>query len=788
MSPRKIQGRLFAPADIAPAAGTVVINARCVLSTRDGMRAVVVAGVPTAHFAIGDRMAEAYAMVTLVEQGWADQDEVALAFGCATRTVRRAQRRFEEGGLPVLGRSAGYPKGRARVSASRVQRVTELKAQGVSNRAIATRLGVTEKAVRKLSRRLGWKPRAAEQDELLLEVEGADPNVSASASTPMADAVSEPDKDATTTSAPEPPSPPVSVPGADPNLSASAGDEPLPVSYDTDPADRRIDRILAYLGFLHDAAPLFRSAPRVPRAGVLLALPALLDSGVLDCAHQIYGGIGPAFYGLRTSIVAMLLMALLRIKRPESLKEHSPEDLGRLVGLDRAPEVKTLRRKLTRLASLGLATDFGRALSERRVAARGASLGYLYVDGHVRVYHGERTIPKAHVARMRIAMPATTDYWVNDAAGEPVFVITAEANAGMVAMLPPILDEVRSLVGDRRVTIVFDRGGYSARLFAKILASGFDILTYRKGRFRRVPKSRFHERRATIDGLKVDYLLADQEVRLRLRRGWLQMRQVTRLSTDGRHQTPILTSRRDLRDVEVAARMFSRWRQENFFKYLREEYALDALADHRAEPADATREVPNPRWNALDAELRRARAAVAQMSALYGLRAWTNVESLRKTMRGFKIAHAAEARELLAAVELYADLDKRRAATPRRVPVAQAIEGPVVRLATERKHLTNLLKMVAYQAESDLCRMLAPHYKRADDEGRTLVQTALVSAATLEVTDAELRVTLAPLSSPHRSRAIAALCEELNRTPTRFPGTALRLRFAVEGLSGVPEP
>jgi len=102
-----------------------------------------------------------------------------------------------------------------------------------------------------------------------------------------------------------------------------------------------------------------------------------------------------------------------------------------------------------------------------------------------------------------------------------------------------------------------------------------------------------------------------------------------------------------------------------------------------------------------------------------------------------------------------------------------------MKLAPERKHLTNLLKMVAYQAESDLLRAVAPHYRRADDEGRTLIQSALASAADLEVTATELRVILAPLSSPHRTRAIAALCEELNQSATLFPGSRLRLHYAV---------
>ncbi len=102
-----------------------------------------------------------------------------------------------------------------------------------------------------------------------------------------------------------------------------------------------------------------------------------------------------------------------------------------------------------------------------------------------------------------------------------------------------------------------------------------------------------------------------------------------------------------------------------------------------------------------------------------------------------------------------------------------------MQLSVERKHLSNVLKMVAYQIEGSLVELLRPVYPRTEAEGRTLIQTALRSAATIEPTDDELRITLSPLSSPHRSRAIAAVSEELNRTPDMFPGTKLRLRFAV---------
>lgn len=115
---------------------------------------------------------------------------------------------------------------------------------------------------------------------------------------------------------------------------------------------------------------------------------------------------------------------------------------------------------------------------------RGHALGFLYVDGHVRAYHGKHIVPKTHVARIRLSMPATTDYWVNDAEGEPLFVVTTEANKGLVKMLPEVLEEAQKLIKDgRRLTFVFDRGGWSPALFADLIERNADIITYRKGPF-----------------------------------------------------------------------------------------------------------------------------------------------------------------------------------------------------------------------------------------------------------------------------------------------------------------
>jgi hypothetical protein len=218
----------------------VAINDRCVLRTQDGHCVLLVSGMILAQYGVTARMARAQAMVSLVEQGWADPIEVARASHCTVRTVRRQQRRFEESGLAGLGQGRGYPRGRARLAPARRQPVQQLKAKGCGQREITRRIGVSENAVRKFLRRSGWKSASPVQSELPFGVEeSAHPKLSGFASAaalPLLSSIAQ---------------------GADPNLSAlgSAAKKNAGFSQDTDPRDRHADRLLARLGLLKDAPP-----------------------------------------------------------------------------------------------------------------------------------------------------------------------------------------------------------------------------------------------------------------------------------------------------------------------------------------------------------------------------------------------------------------------------------------------------------------------------------------------------------------------------------------------------
>jgi transposase len=756
MSPEQKKLLPFAP----PPAGTTIVNDRVLFRTEGTRRVISVHGIVFAHYDVTDRAAEAYAMISLFESGYADQNDIARCFGYSTRTLRRYQQRVEVDGLAGLANPRGRPpvKSSDRNKSKQLDRtILHFKAQGFSNRVVAGRIGVDERTIRRHLRRLGWVEPSSESLLFSPEIPERETAVATAVPTP-----------ASVLSDYAPPE----------DEEADAGIEPATKSFDLDPLDRSMDRLLASMGALEDAAPLFASVANVPRAGVLLAIPALVSSGLLTIARKIYGSLGPAFYGLRTTLVAYVLLALLRIPRPETLKEYAPDDLGHIVGLDRMPEVKTLRRKLAGLTQMKKSYELGRELAQRRVKERGRIFGFLYVDGHVRTYHGKHRIAKTFDTRRRLAVPATTDYWVNDKKGDPLFIVTAEANSSMTRMLEPILEEARKVVGsERRITVVFDRGGWKPRLFQKLIEMNFEILTYRKGRVRHISEKRFVLRKAQLDGRPVKYLLHDQPVRFL--KGKLRLRQVTRL-TDSGHQTPVLTSRWDLRDIVVAYRMFERWRQENFFKYMRQEFLIDALADYEVEPDNPARLIPNPARKGMDKQLRAARAAFAKLQQEYGSTALDYLEGRTATMRQFTSEEKRIHREIKDAADRIAALATRRKSLPKHIPLAESKQDPeLVKLSTERKHLTNVLKMVAYQIESDLVERLRPYYARVNDEGRTLIQTALQSAASIQPEKDELRIILAPLSSEHRSKAIAALCRDLNQSDTLFPGTNLRMYFDV---------
>jgi len=326
----------------------------------DGYRVICYRQEILYRVALLDSLHLALVAVTLRQSGLATQADIAAAFGHAVATQRRWETRYRQHGS--AGLQPNTPTGRhAKLPRSQRAFVERWFQQGVSNREMAKRLAVGEATIRRVLQQAGLHRQTTPIAGLPFD---DDPTLVVPPTTPV------PASRATPTLATSAGVPPLTFQPAatlsNPGVAATACDRepatqaavPLPASntpatlftLDSDPTDRSLDRALARQGLLDDAAPLFGDHAALARAGVLLVVPVLQAHGGLEVFNRLYASLGPAFYGLRTTIVSLILLALLRIKRPENLKEYAPQPLGCLLGLDRMAEVKTLRRKLTLLA------------------------------------------------------------------------------------------------------------------------------------------------------------------------------------------------------------------------------------------------------------------------------------------------------------------------------------------------------------------------------------------------------------------------------------------------------
>ena len=491
-----------------------------------------------------------------------------------------------------------------------------------------------------------------------------------------------------------------------------------------------------------------------------------------------------------------MFLALAGEPRAEGATRVPPAALGRVLGLDRAPEVKTIRRKLGELAAAGKAADLIMALARRHAAARPQALGFLYVDGHARAYYGTRTVQKMHIARLKFPAPATEETWVTSQDGEPVFMVAAEPSESLAGELRRLLPDLRQVVGEgRRVTVCFDRGGWSPALFADITKAGFDLLTWRKGPAPDLPADTFTTITCADDrGREHAYDLADTTVTLTISEGprkgqTVSLRQVTRrvpARGGGTRQIHALTSRTDLAAGEVCWRLTSRWREENYFRYARTHFALDALDSHAATPDDPDRKVPNPAKKAAAAQVRRAEilAAAAEAQRDASLAALRNPPPGQPVTITNQMINALDSpgRGRLAGTP---SRPGRRCRRPRPHPPRRDSPGhgpPGGRgQADHPRHPDGRLQRRDHPGPG-AGRPLRPRRRRGI---RADPRSPHHAPATSCPGNGQLLIRLDPLTAPRRTQALAALCDQLNQTQACYPGTNLVLRYEVKPHPGI---
>ena len=698
------------------------------------------------------------AAIKLVAMKAAKATDIAAAFGVTTATLWNWAKLFDDDGVLALVAEKRGPKKPSKLSEQIITQIHQLHAQGLNNLRIAELVEISEFSVRralKLEKPAGSL--AATQ-------------IPAAMSSAEAQQFNDPD-----------------VVAVQPELPI------LP-----EPIDRTSERAQASMGpGERSVVPVFAPAARVPHAGLFFALPALETTGLLPCAIEVFGALPRGFYGLETIVLEAVLRTLAGEPRVQGATRLDPAGFGRILGLDRAPEVKTIRRKHHYLADTGKSSELMSVIGAhhlKNVLGTEEDLAaILYVDGHIRAYQGKKKIGKHHSTRLKFPVPATEETWVSDSHGAPVLMVMAEPAASLVSELRRLLPSLRDMVGDdRRVLVGFDRGGWSPELFEHMRTQGFDTLTWRKGsNIPEVPENLFtqvdhvDEHGQTHAWEKV----ADTQVELVVAgTGELvKLRQISRIvpltKGTGTRQIHILTTLDSMSAGEIIYRMSARWRQENYFRFAREHFALDSHDAYGSADDDPQRMVPNPakthakhRLNVVQQACEKLKASTdAALLEISTPKPGSNIIITNQM-------HTEIHRDLYAALEDLEEAQKTYANLPARVRLGDLAPGQQV-LDTEMKLFTHVIRMAAYNASMALAREIRINtgYKRANREAHALIRKVLRQTGDIDpTTPGILTIRLDPMPTTRETKAIAELCEHLTETKTVYPGTDLILKFAIK--------
>ena len=803
------------------------IGDRYAMQTRDGFTYYFFNLEPFDCHPADDRRAMLLRVARLHVVSGVRQADIMCAFDISRPTVARAVKRYRERGEDAFFEPR-RGRGRTVVDAQMADQAAKLLASGISGSACARQLGIPVSTFHE-NRRAGVfaAPAAA-----LAAVADAPQAVAATdhpanADAPQAAAVTDHPAVADTPQAAAATDHPANADApraaavtdhpanADAPQAAAVTDHPANASH-TDPAaatDRATrdardkqapmgraardveGRMLASAGLMTEAKPVFAApAHAVAHGGVLAALPMLLREGLLGAANRLFR-LPDGFYGLTTILLFVAFMTLARVRNPEGLRYQAPGEWGAILGLDRCPETKTLRRKIRLLTSAEhTVRDWQSALARTWATEHDDDWATLAVDGHVKVYAGRKgRLPKHFVARQKLCMPASVSYWINALGGTPLLclhkaldpklikaieqdVVPHLQHLGVVPEAAP--DLTRPDAGAPALTLVFDREGWSPDLFKRLARRGIACITWHKNfKGEDWPEEDFRTLEVLIHGpagtsaTTVD--LAEKPIVLR---NGLTVRQIRRRLANGR-QVPVITTHPQMPLIQVAGAMFSRWSQENFFKYMREQFNLDSLPSHDLEPLDPDAQVVNPVRRALEKTIRRVRSRLATARNRLA-------EALQEHHRDTATRLQADANALAAELD---QLTQQRADSLTHVRAGDLLEQDKLHaLPVGGRLFLDLVRMIAYRAET---RMMVPVITTQGKKpnARRLLRALLTSDANIIPLPANgiLRIQLLGLGSDACDRMLAPLVEELNATRTIYPGTDLRLVYE---LAGDPPP
>jgi len=530
------------------------------------------------------------------------------------------------------------------------------------------------------------------------------------------------------------------------------------------------------------AAPRFAAQESVLYGGVLFLLPALIQQGLFK-ASELYTGIKEGFYRVESIVLTLAIMALCRIKNPEQTKQCKPGELGKVIGLDRIPEVRCLRKKVKELSDQNKSVQLSQEMFRHWMPEEMDGV-FLYVDGHVRIYHGSKAnLPSKYVSRQKLCLSGTTEFWVNDSTGSPLMVVTGELTEKLQQVIEDeIIPQITATgalpaptAGHPVCTVVFDREAYSIPLFKSLLAKRIAIITYRKNVKDIWDEKLFETIEIQENGTKKTIRICEQETLI----DGLSLREIRVLTGTG-HQTAIVTTNKVITAREVALNMFSRWGQENYFKYMIANYDFDKMISYGVETIDENKEVVNPPHRVIKYQIKKAKEKKKRLEAQFYPLLEQAIDTKLEEMPALTNKQKAIKENIDAFDEQIRNLQTQAKAIPARIKLKDMPEsGRYNKLKTESKMLMNMIKMICYRAETAVANLAVPYLAKDADEKRKFIRQIIDSPVDMnpDYQQKTLTITLYSLSANRYNAALLELIILMNQTETIFPGTDLTLIF-----------
>lgn len=493
------------------------------------------------------------------------------------------------------------------------------------------------------------------------------------------------------------------------------------------------------------------------------------------------------YYDFDQVILTYTLLLLCRIKTLEQTKHIQPGEFGKLIGIDRIPEAKCLRNIFKDLTYQQNAEHWGAYLAEEWIDEDNNAIFYL--DGHVQVYHGHlANLGKKHVSRQRLCLPGMMEFWVNNADGEPYFFVAGQVNEKLQQTIEeqivPQLNTLQKITPDKisqledkpAYTIVFDREAYSLAFFAKLWKDHHvAVITYNKNVKDKWDESEFDNYETITDLGEVKMKLKEKHFEV----DGVNMREIRKLTSSG-HQTSVITTNSVLKTMLIAIYMFARWSQENFFRYMRQEYAIDKIIEYGVNEIDNEFKVVNREYSNLTYKLKKIREKIGRRKAiLFELKEENNNSPLEDTGKNMQKQLKIHD-ELMEIEKEEINVITQRKKEPYYIKVGDMREEiRYNKLKMESKHLQNIIKMICYRAETAFANCLAPQYNRSIEEKRALVKSIIFCKADLvpDYINKTLTINLYTLATPRDNKAVNSICQLLNDTQTEFPGTDLQMIY-----------